>query len=92
MNTVLPSVALAATLLFASSAFAMAQAGATAAKPAAAPAKGTQGDVHPANRCRDGKGKFIKCEAAKPAKQACRDDTGKFTKCPAAPAAAAAKK
>ena len=38
MNTVLPSIALAVTLLFASSAFAMPQA--TAAKPAAAPAKG----------------------------------------------------
>lgn len=82
MNTVLPSIALAVTLLFASSAFAMPQA--TAAKPAAAPAKG---EAQSANRCRDGKGKFIKCEAAKPAKQACRDDKGKFTKCPAAPAA-----
>ncbi|TNY28744.1 hypothetical protein BV505_08725 [Thermomonas haemolytica] len=69
--------------MFASSAFATPQA--TAAKPAAASAKG---EVQSANRCRDGKGKFIKCEAAaKPAKQACRDDKGKFIKCPAAPAA-----
>ncbi|MBN8715655.1 hypothetical protein [Thermomonas sp.] len=79
MNTILQSIALATTLLFATSAFAMPQAGATAAKPAK-------------QTCRDGKGKFIKCEAAKPAKQTCRDDKGKFTKCPAAPAATAAKK
>ncbi|MCW1984331.1 UNVERIFIED_ORG: Ni/Co efflux regulator RcnB [Sphingomonas sp. R1F5B] len=33
--------------------------------------------------CKDAKGKFIKCPAAKPApKKPCRDAKGKFTKCP----------
>ena len=39
-----------------------------------------------AEKCRDNKGKFIKCppKAAVPAKPAkCRDAKGKFTKCPA---------
>ena len=33
--------------------------------------------------CRDAKGKFIKCPAAKPApKKVCKDAKGKFMKCP----------
>lgn len=33
--------------------------------------------------CKDAKGKFMKCPAAKPApKKPCRDAKGKFIKCP----------
>jgi hypothetical protein len=37
-----------------------------------------------ASPCKDAKGKFMKCPAAKSA--TCRDSKGKFIKCPAAPA------
>jgi len=53
----------------------------------------------PAARCKDSKGKFMKCAAAAPAPVAaagtrCKDAKGKFTKCDAAvaPAMAAATK
>lgn len=33
--------------------------------------------------CKDAKGRFVKCPAAKPApKKPCKDAKGKFTKCP----------
>jgi hypothetical protein len=31
--------------------------------------------------CRDAKGKFVKCPAAKPAPVRCKDAKGKFAKC-----------
>lgn len=71
MRTVLQSAVLAVSLLFAAQAFSAPQA---AAKPVAASAN------KPA-QCRDAKGKFIKCPAAKPEKKTCRDEKGKFVAC-----------
>ena len=43
-------------------------------------ASGTQA----ADKCRDAKGKFVKCPASAPAKpQKCKDAKGKFAKCSA---------
>jgi len=36
-----------------------------------------------AQKCRDAKGKFIKCETKAAPKKQCRDAKGKFIKCPA---------